>query len=59
MQNNRIHVAIVKADCSVWLCNSTDEDITLHAGELSGYGLGSCSEVATGWMLDIHRNLQV
>ena len=48
--NNKIHLVVTK-DLEVWLYNSTETDVTLHHGELFGFGQGLAAEAATGWLL--------
>lgn len=54
--NPKVWVCISKGH-EVWLLNATAEDLTLTAGELFGFGLGSATETPVG--LGLRRTAQL
>lgn len=46
--NDKIHVCITKDPVKVYLLNTSDEEVSLNAGELMGFGPGSFKAVTPG-----------
>ena len=52
-------ITIYIVDYEVWLANSTDSEVTLAAGDLFGFGVGSFKEIAKGAAMSKSNNCGV
>ena len=50
--NTNVMVCLTKS-CEVWLLNTGENDATLGACELFGFGLGTCAESPAGALFPV------